>query len=333
MERFPIPVVLFFFRRQDTMVQILKRIEQVKPAKMYLISDGPRNSEERQEVLSCRKTVEEHITWECDIVRNYAEENRGVYNRIGEGAKWVFSMEETAIFLEDDNLPEVSFFEYCQEMLELYQKDTRVLWVCGTNYLTRYQPADNSSYMFTRHLLPCGWASWSDKFLSYYDGDLKLLSEEGMLKKLGSKYRSRRLYRYQRHNILNTLYKLNHDRKKASWDHQMCFSVRIQGMYGISPACNQIQNIGVDGLSTHGGTSYKMVMTRRFCGMDSCPLEFPLRHPLVVTEDVEYEKKIGRLILPPVYLRMKRGIGLVIKKLRGDDPYSSLTETLRKKPR
>ena len=142
MSRFNVPIVIFLFKRYDTVIRILNRIKEINPQKLYLIADGPRNEEEKKLVDNCRKVVEENITWDCEVIRNYTDVNKGVYDRIGKGAKWVFERERTAIFLEDDNLPELTFFDYCRELLEKYQDDKRILWINGTNYLTEYLPKD-----------------------------------------------------------------------------------------------------------------------------------------------------------------------------------------------
>ena len=87
--------------------------------------------------MSVGKTVEFLINWDCEVIKNYAKENRGVYQNIGEGARWVFEREEKAIFLEDDNLPETSFFRFASEMLEKYETAPEVLWICGTQLYNR----------------------------------------------------------------------------------------------------------------------------------------------------------------------------------------------------
>ena len=111
-EQFDIPVVLLIFKRKDKRTQIIDRVSQVKPKKVYIIADGPRDDSEKKDVLECRAWLEGLIDWDCEVIKNYADTNRGVYENIGEGAKWVFEKEETAIFLEDDNLPEVDFFKF-----------------------------------------------------------------------------------------------------------------------------------------------------------------------------------------------------------------------------
>ncbi len=328
---FEIPVVLFTFKRKDTVFRIIDRLAIVKPSKLYIISDGPRNDEEREAVLDVRKSIEDYISWDCEVIKNYAEENKGVYNRIGEGAKWVFSKEERAIFLEDDNLPEVTFFQFCQEMLDYHKENSQVLWICGTNYLKENFPVDNSSYMFTKHLLPCGWASWDFKFLKYYDGELDLLDENSIKEKVSKEYWNKALFKQEFLLVKKTKYLLENDKRNASWDRQMSFSIRAQGLYGVSPARNQIENIGVDIHSIHGGTSFDNVMTRRFCGIKTIPLDFPLIHPKVILRDNEYETKIGKIILYPLLTRIKISIMSVLKPLLGIDKHASFKMYLKEK--
>lgn len=298
---FDIPIVLFFFKRKEKTIQIVDRIRRVKPCKIYLISDGPRNEAEKVLVDECRLAVENSIDWPCTIIKNYAEENKGVFNRIGLGAKWVLRREEYAIFLEDDNLPEVTFFYYCRELLLKYKDDSRIFWICGTNYLGEYSPSNNTSYVFTRHMLPCGWATWSDKFLKLYDGELNLYGDRYIRNNLKYQYRSMALYKQQKYLINSEYQRILNNQNPRSWDYQMAFSIRINNVLGIAPVKNQIKNIGVDQYSTHGGTSLNNPMTKRLTGMESFPLEFPLKHPSVVMPDSEFEKRIESIITMPFW--------------------------------
>ena len=328
---FNIPIVLFIFKRKDSVFKIIDQISKVKPQKIYLISDGPRNSQEKNIVLDVRSSIENYINWDCEIIKNYSDINRGVYNRIGEGAKWVFSLEEKAIFLEDDNLPESTFFKYCEDLLTEYKTDTRVLWICGTNYLGEYLPNDSSSYMFTQHLLPCGWASWSDKFLKFYDGELELLSQKDISKRLFYEYENKSLFKQEILLAKKTKNQLNKNKKLASWDRQMMFSLRVNGLFGISPKYNQIKNIGVDEHSVHGGHSINNEMTSRFCEIETKKLEFPLKHPKIVLKDYVYEAKIAKIILYPLKSRILINIMTLIKPLIGLNKYDSFRTILRKK--
>lgn len=325
---FSTPVVLFIFRRSDTVLRIIDVLREVRPSKIYLLSDEGRNDEERKQVREARASVEAAINWECTIVKRYAEDNMGVLNNIGYGARWVFERETRAIFLEDDNLPARSFFRYCQEMLDRYEYDNRVLWVCGTNYMSpEEQDSYGYSYYFSQHMLPCGWASWSNKFLKYYDAKLDLLSNEDARAEFLKSYRNKSLASEQYYHIEQTRFNIKTNIKRASWDYQMLFSLRIHHMYGIVPVNNQIRNIGVDSFSEHGGTSLKMPMTARFCEKATSEIVFPLKHPRCFT--TPFERNIDQIILPPVRLRLTRYIGGLIKRILGMNPYESLNSRIR----
>lgn len=314
MEQFDIPVCLFIFQRKDTVLRIIDRISQVKPQKIYLMSDQGRNEEEKKRVQECRKAVEAAINWNCEVIKDYAAENRGVFENIGMGAMRVFSQEEVAIFLEDDNLPEITFFSYCKQMLEKYKDNDRVVWICGTNYLGKYENSSGESYMFTQHLLPCGWASWEKKYTKYYDSFFDTFNET-IKERIKPLYRNNPLYKQQMEVIQREYDRMKNGERFRSWDYQMCLSIRANDLVGISPANNQIKNIGVDAFSEHGGVTFADKMTKRFCGMDSYPLEFPLKEPQTVLIDPIYEKKIGNIILYPLDWRIRKPFGKIKRKI------------------
>jgi len=331
MEQFQIPIVLFFFKREVKTLLVLERISLMKPKKIYLISDGPRNEVEAERVLECRRKIEEAIYWDCEVIKNYAVENKGVYDRIALGAKWVLSMEDSAIFLEDDNLPELTFFKFCSEMLDMYKDDTRVLWICGTNYLQEYEPKDGSSYVFTKHMFPCGWASWSDKFSKYYDGDLLLWNDPLIKKRIKSEYNYKPLMRQDVSNWDSESYRILNGNKPNSWDYQMSFTQRVHGLYAIVPKYNQISNIGVDIDSIHGGVSFDNIMTQRFCGLKTKRLNFPLIHPKMVLSDLEFDKLNNHIITFPLSYRLKGVIIRILKKMLFIDKNKSLSGTLKER--
>lgn len=305
---FEIPIALFIFKRFDTLKSIFKRLSEIRPKKLYLIADYGRTDAERLEAEFVRKNIDSLITWNCEVVRDYASKNRGVYGNIALGAKRVFEKEERAIFLEDDNLPSASFFPFCKEMLYRYEGDDRVLWVCGTNYLSRYEPTDESSYVFTRQLMPCGWASWRRKYISCYDFDLVNTTGENK-RVVRSSYSIKRLYLQQLYNVeYEKLHKMRTGRY-YSWDYHLAWTLRAGGYFGVAPTVNLIKNIGVDRFSEHGGTDLSLVMTNRFCSMDSYELAFPLKHPLAIKVDERYERLVERMLLYP----FKDYLGVVVK--------------------
>ncbi|QMG40583.1 glycosyltransferase family 2 protein [Citrobacter freundii] len=312
--RFDIPVALFIFKRQKSVLRILKVLETIKPKKIYLISDNGRNEAEKKLVFEVRNNIERAITWDCEIIRRYQAENVGVYENIAGGAKWVFEHEERAIFLEDDNLPEQSFFPFCEELLEKYNNESRVLWICGSNYLEECSPDNNADYVFSKNMLPCGWASWRDKFNTFYDGELSLYNNE-IKKKVKQSYSNKKLYCQDMYNVEYELdFKKLHGRF-YSWDYQMSFSLRAHDVYSIIPKYNQIKNIGVDNNSTHGGTSLSNIMVERFCERKTKELTFPLKHPNNITIDLKIEDALAEIIIDPGFFKFKSKFSRLIRNV------------------
>ena len=313
MERFDIPVALMMFKR-DKALDVLKRIACVKPKKLYLLADQGRNEEERAQAENLRRVIENAIDWDCEVIKRYAENNVGVYENIGKGAQFVLEREKWAIFLEDDNLPEVSFFYFCKEMLARYENDTRVLWICGTNYLGDYKESEYD-YVFTKHMLPCGWASWANKFPKFYDGDLKLVDDKFVMDGISQNYCNKKVYKQYKSSWMSEYNRIKAGKKPVSWDFQMDLTIKAHSLYGICPCKNQIKNIGVDALSEHGGTSFDNIMTKRFCGMDSYEIKFPLKHPPTLLVDEKFEKKIGKIILFPLRLRLRIRLAKFVRRI------------------
>jgi len=309
-----IPILLFIFRRVEKSEEIIRRISKVKPKRLYILSDEGRNEMEKVQVKQCRQAVEARIDWSCDVILDYAKKNRGVYRNIGEGSLRVFQKEEVAIFLEDDNLPEISFFYFCEEMLKKYKDNKKVLWICGTNYLGEYFSPDGEDYKFTQHMLPCGWASWRNKFIELYNSKMSFLDQPNALKVLRKKFERGRLYHFYIDNFLSEYSLMKQGLLPSSWDYQICLSLRVNDLYGVVPTKNQIKNIGVDGFSTHGGTSFDNVMTRRYCGMSSFPVSAPFKGPVKVQKDPVFERKLENIIVYPLKIRVKKRILKFIKK-------------------
>jgi hypothetical protein len=313
-DKFNVPIAIFLFKRSESVLKILKVLDKIKPSKLYLISDHGRSDLEKKQVAETREKIESAITWDCVIIKRYQNENVGVYENIAGGAKWVFSYEDTAIFLEDDNLPEITFFQYCADLLDEYKDNEEVLWICGSNYLEECSPENEASYVFSKNMLPCGWASWGNKFNRYYDGELSFYQSLGK-KALRAKYKNNRLYQQ---DVYNLEYELDFNRLNGrfySWDYQMAFSMRAHDLYAIIPKYNQITNVGVDHNSVHGGSSMNNIMVERFCERKTKKLEFPLVHPKALVVDNAIENMLADLIIDPNFFSLKSIVSRGIRKV------------------
>lgn len=139
-------------------MQLFQAIAQARPSKLYIVADGPRNSNEVQDCQLTRKIVEQ-VDWDCTVYKDYSDKNLGVRNRIITGLDWVFRQEDRAIILEDDCLPHSSFFRYCEELLAFYEDNPRIMHISGDNFLFGAK-ASGESYYFSKYAHVWGWATW-----------------------------------------------------------------------------------------------------------------------------------------------------------------------------
>lgn len=322
-----VPIVLFLFKRKDYLEKIVSVLRGIRPSRIYLLSDQGRNEQEKRLVCEVREMALQLIDWPCDVVKFFASQNLGVYKNIALGAKRVFEKEKWAIFLEDDNLPDPYFFTFCREMLERFERDDKVIWICGTNYLEEYENNRKESYFFTQHMLPCGWASWSHKFAEY-DFELSLLSDPKAMSVFIKSFSNHALARQQLALIRHERIRKRQTGKYLSWDYHMQLTLRAKGLLGVTPSRNLINNIGVDQHSTHGGVSNEIEMTIRFCNIPTKALSEPFIHPMNHQIDEKFDAQMSKILLWPLKDRLKYYLSQIIKVSLRIPIDASITKTL-----
>ncbi|MEO8034531.1 MAG: glycosyltransferase family 2 protein, partial [Acidobacteriota bacterium] len=109
----------------------------------------------------CRqaRAVLQEIDWPCELATNFSETNLGCGIRMHTAITWAFSLFEEVIILEDDCIPNASFFRFCEELLEVYRHDERVMHISGNNFVG-VEARTPYSYYFSKFTHGSGWASW-----------------------------------------------------------------------------------------------------------------------------------------------------------------------------
>ncbi len=161
------PVLFLIFNRPDTTTRVFEAIREARPSRLYVAADGPRADKEgeAQRCLETRK-ITEAVDWPCEVRRLYREENLGCKLAVSSAITWFFTHEEEGIILEDDCLPDQSFFPFCAAMLERYRDDGRIMMVLGTSLLPPGGGPD-ADYLFTQYFLIWGWATWRRAWEKY----------------------------------------------------------------------------------------------------------------------------------------------------------------------
>jgi len=164
----PVAVLLIAFNRPQLLAALIERLRLVRPARVYLAIDGPRPSRagEAGLVNECRALVTA-IDWPCEVFTLFRSTNLGCGLGVSSAISWFFTYEERGIILEDDILPDATFFKFCLELLERYQEDERVFSISGCNYVPKAMISRSGEYRFSRLPHVWGWATWRRSWECY----------------------------------------------------------------------------------------------------------------------------------------------------------------------
>ena len=287
------PVALLIFNRPDTTARVFQAIAQAKPSKLLVVADGPRSSRPG-EAEKCQETraIIAGVDWPCEVIMHYADTNMGCKLRVSSGISWIFEQVEEAIILEDDCLPEPTFFRYCQEMLERYRDNERVGMVSGGN-LQFGQTRGQGSYYFSKYTHIWGWASWRRAW-KHYDRDIVLwpsFRDQGLLEQLFETEGERAYWRNS--------FQWVHEGSLDTWDVSWTFTALTHGLLQVVPNVNLISNIGFGPNATHTH------VVGVHANLPTQPLSFPLQHPVFVLPDLAADRYIADDQLAPSFFKRK----------------------------
>lgn len=284
-----IAVLILFFNRPDALSAVFEEVRKARPSRLFLYQDGPRGEHDMPGIEACRKVVED-IDWECDVRRLYQEKNFGCDPSEYLSQKWAFSMADKCIVLEDDDIPSQSFFPFCKEMLDRYEHDTRISMITGTNY-DEVTPDIPYDYFFATTFSISGWASWR-RVIDQWDEHYTFLDDAYNLQQLEELIKERK---YQKDFVEFCRY----HRKSGKAYYETIFHAAIffNSAMSIVPRVNMINNLGACGEGVHlSGTNATMPRAyRRIFEMGRHELDFPLRHPRYVIENVKYKDRMFRI--------------------------------------
>ncbi len=238
------PVAFLIFNRPELTKIVFAAIRQAKPQKLLVIADGARFPEEAEKCQKAREVITQ-IDWECELLTNFSDINLGCEQRVISGIDWVFSQVEEAIILEDDCLPSLSFFNFCQTLLKYYRYDPRVMHIGGSQFNSSQDKTSNS-YYFSKYGGTWGWASWRRAW-QYFDRDMKSWPEFKANQVIKSVCNSLHEQLYWT-NIFERVFK---DEITTCWDYQWLYARWIQNDLSIVPKTNLVSNIGFGFDATH----------------------------------------------------------------------------------
>lgn len=231
-------VLFLVFNRPDTTARVFKAIRQAKPPRLYVAADGARNNKigETEKVQAVREYILQNIDWDCEVKTLFREDNLGCKYAVSGAISWFFENEEQGIILEDDCLPSQSFFWFCEEMLNRYQKDKSIYHIGGYTL----QSSSNYTYRFSRLVPIWGWATWRRAWKKY-DINMMEFDLDSSIYNCFGKY-SKDVQNTFRNHLVGDV---------DTWDTQWAFSCVRDKAKTVIPSVSLIKNIGFNEDATH----------------------------------------------------------------------------------
>jgi hypothetical protein len=297
-----VPVAFVIFNRPETAQRVFERIRGARPSRLFVVADGPRAGVESDEARTrAARRVTERIDWPCDVQRDYAPTNLGLKRRIASGLTWVFTQVDEAIVLEDDCLPDPTFFPFVAELLRRYCRDARVMTVGGA----QLAPGDQAeSYRFSRQPLIWGWGTWARAW-QHYDGSMAAwprLQGAGWMETHLEDRRVREYWTY----LFDRHWRLG---DAGSWDYAWQLACWAAGGLAIQPSCNLVTNIGFGPDGTHNRDPREPG-----ANLPARPMTFPLRHPARIEPDAAADARLEDAMFSG---RLDRLVTSLARRVRG----------------
>lgn len=270
-------VLFLTFNRPDTTKQVFEAIRQAKPPRLYVAADGPR-ADKAGEAEKCEEVrqIAAQVDWDCEVQTLFREENLGCKYAVSGAITWFFENEEQGIILEDDCLPSQSFFWFCEELLERYKNDKRIMMVSGYNNAQSFQ--QKSHYFFSNIGGIWGWASWRRAWDCYEVEPVRLASlYECDFYKLEFLL-GQSIYKKRKEHFYSLLQGLN------TWDYQWSFARHFNSGLSCVSSSSLVENIGFGEDATHTkvGTDH----------VTKSEISFPIYENKIVIADKVYDEKV-----------------------------------------
>jgi hypothetical protein len=305
-ELFPVPVLFLVFNRPAATQRVFDRIARARPTQLLIVADGPRPGRRGEEELcgEVRKIVSA-VDWPCEVHTNFAPANLGCFRRVATGLDWAFTIVEQAVILEDDCLPDMSFFPFCQEMLERYRGDSRIAFISGTNLVAAHLNTRHD-YYFSRQGRIWGWATWASRWQDY-DGYLRGWPELRRSDALTDIFDQPKDIAFWT-GVFDAMFE---GRGPDTWDYQWTYTNFFNHRMAIVPRVNLIMNIGFGAGATHSLSEDPRFMPKLKA------LTFPLKHPAAIIPSRSADRHCQRLYFAaPLWRRIVVRLGRLIDRLR-----------------
>jgi hypothetical protein len=266
------PAVLFIiFNKKEETKKVFQTIRNYQPTQLFIAADGPRENiaGEKEKCEYIKNWLWDQIDWECDIKTLFRTQNVGCGRGPAEAITWFFEQVNEGIILEDDCLPNDTFFKFCEENLEKYREDKRISIISGNNFQPIQPMKIKEEYYFSVFPSTNGWATWKRTWeeFDFYISSCSSINKEEILNFIFKEKK----YKLWWNDLFNWIYR---ERPMDMWDFQFHYLSMSRKQLAVIPKANLVSNIGYGPDATHSKDP-----NCYFANVPTHDFNFPLVHP------------------------------------------------------
>lgn len=273
-----VPILFITFNRFETTKISFEQIAKYKPTKLFIASDGGRDSKETDLVNNIRNYILNNINWDCDVKTFFNDSNNGCKFGPSKAITWFFDNVTEGVIIEDDCVIDITFFEFCEYILPYYRNNESIFHIDAANFCESKN--DPNTYHYSHYALIWGWATWSRawKFYDIHMNDFNQFKSNNFLNTIFLDYRTQKYWYKELSKALEQTFN--------SWDYQWFYSIWKNNGIIIRPNINLIKNIGFDINATHTSRS-KRIYQNMILGNVVKPYKHPLK--IDISYDIDYK--------------------------------------------
>jgi hypothetical protein len=271
------PILVIAYARPETTIHVIDALRKIKAQSIYIfqgIPDAKKSSKDFKNYLRVTKLIK-NINWNSKV-KIKKQKKIDSYSAWKLAVRWFFRNEKEGIILEDDTVPNKSFFFFCSKLLKKYRNNKKIAQICGTSFLNQ-KNSTNESYILSNYSLGWGWATWR-RSIKDFDEKMedwpKMKKNNSLLKIIND-----RKFLYYWTKIFDNEYK----NLSKAWDQRWLYSNWKNKKLSIIPKKHLVQNIGFGENATH--TKFK----HWYSDLETNELKYVDKHPRKIIANLEYD--------------------------------------------
>lgn len=228
-----VSVALFTYRKIEFLKEILDLIGKYNPPYLYIFQNKHYNKAEKK-IVSEVSDFLKNYNYKHSVVFVKQKKHLKINDHFYFSLNFAFNRTDRLIILEDDTIPSLSFFYFCELMLNKFNNNSEIGAINGNNLNSCNI---ESSYFLSSLALPFwGWATWKSKWELYRDDKSYWnFKEKEILLELSQENKIK---------IKEVFEQLSPESRFITWDILWNWTLMANNLKTIVPGQNLVSNKG-----------------------------------------------------------------------------------------